>query len=46
MMVRDVNVSVPETNEGRQNISQAVLDMSNMINKGDLMLQSWLTKMT
>ena len=40
MMVRDVNISVPETNERRQNISQAVLDMSNMIHKGDLMLQS------
>lgn len=40
MTARDVNISVPETNERRQNISKAILDMSNMINKDDLMLQS------
>lgn len=40
MTVRDINISVPKTNERRQNISKAILDMSNMINKDDLMLQS------
>lgn len=39
-MIRDVNISVSETNERRQNISKAMPDMNNMINKDGLMLKS------